>query len=264
MKAALNGVLHASILDGWWDEGFAPDVGYKIPDSGIYPSDAPDEKRESFESDALYGLIEREITSDFYTRDGAGVPAKWTARMKGCIAKLAPVFSTHRMVAEYAQSYYFPAHQAFSRLSQENFTQARELADHIDRYRKLWPQVRVKSVECAPASGGHSFAVGAAVRLGLLRPDEVLVQVYHGTIEADGAIQHGRSVVMTSKAPLSGGDGTYHFVGKFDVLDHAAGSKYGLVVRVLPGDDRLVTPFIPGLISNSMVTVVEAEPGAGL
>src|SRR6185369_13447181 len=50
MKAAMNGVLHASILDGWWDEGFDASAGYKIEDSGIYPNDAPNEEREKFES----------------------------------------------------------------------------------------------------------------------------------------------------------------------------------------------------------------------
>lgn len=288
MKAALNGVMHASILDGWWDEGFTPDAGYKIADSGIYENDAPDEKREAFEADALYRLIEQELIPDFYTRDSGGVATRWTAKMRACIQKLAPEFNTHRMVAEYAQRYYFPAHIASTRLASAGMVNARELSDHIDRYRKHWAQVRVKSVECATSSDGGGFAVSAAVRLGMLRPDEVLVQVYHGPIEATqhdatkpelskpepgqtsatasghATIQQGWACVMACKAPLAGGDGTYHFTAKFAMGPHEQSRPYGVIVRVLPGDDRLVTPFVPGLIANSVLTLAEPEKGGGV
>lgn len=262
MKAAINGVLHASILDGWWDEGFTPDAGYKIADSGIYPNDAPDEARENFESDALYNLIERELVPDFYQRT-SGVPTKWTSRMKSCIAKLAPEFSTNRMVAEYATNYYFPAHAAGSVLASNNYAPARELADHIDRYRKHWSSVRVKTTECAPgAGGGDGFAVAASVRLGMLRPDEVHVQIYHGVLDAKGQIDHGASAPMTCKQPLPGGDGSYHYAGVAKSLKHAAGTKYALFVRVLPGDARLVHPFVPGLVANGATVLAESDHGA--
>ncbi len=264
MKAAMNGVLHASILDGWWDEGFAPEVGFKIPDSGIYPSDAPDERREAFESDALYTLIERELIPDFYSRSTGGLPAKWTSRMRACIATLSPEFSTHRMVAEYATKYYFPAHVAASALSANNFAGARELADHIDRYRKHWSSVRVKTTECAPAPGGGGFAVAAAVRLGMLRPDEVQVQIYHGVLDDAGAIDHGLAEPMVCKQPLAGGDGSYHYAGSAKAAPHATGTKYALFVRVLPGDARLVTPFVPGLVANGATVRAESDPGAHL
>lgn len=264
MKAAVNGVLHASVLDGWWDEGFSAQSGYKIDDSGIYPSDAPNEEREKFESDALYRLIEAQIIPDFHQRE-AGVPLRWTAKMKACIRTLAPTFSTGRMVAEYAQRYYFPSHRATSMLTNHdgNMNPAREVADHIDRYRKLWHPVRVKSVECATAGAGHGVAVACSIRLGLLRPDEVLVQAYHGPLDAQGMVSGGAAAALDCKAPLPGGDGTYHFTGTFGTLPHD-GHGYGVIVRVVPGDDRLVNPFIPGLITSSAVTAVEAEPGGHL
>lgn len=260
MKAAMNGVMHASILDGWWDEGFDPSAGYKIEDSGIYPSDAPNEEREQFESDALYRLIEMQIAPEFWQRDSSGVPVKWTARMRGCLRLLAPFFNTNRMVAEYATDYYFPAHAAAAVLAgaDGNLAGARDLADHIDRYRKLWHPVRVKSVECAAAEGGHALAVAAAVRLGMLRPDEVIVQAYHGPVDAKGRIEEGRGEVMVAKAPLPGGDGTYHYTAKFR-SEPAEG--HAVLVRVLPGDPRLVNPYVPGLIANSAVTLPEAEVG---
>jgi glycogen phosphorylase len=267
MKAALNGVMHASILDGWWDEGFVPDAGYKIADSGIYPSDAPNESRENFEADALYRLIERELIPDFYTRDSAGVPARWTAKMRRSIRVMAPQFSTHRMVIDYAEKYYFPAHGASSKLSFSDLKEARELSDHLDRYRKLWSMVRVKSIECTPSEHSREQVVSAAVRLGTLRPDEVIVQAFAGAIDADGVIDSGSATPLEVRAPLAGGDGSYHFTGRCRPPAGAAlagGSGVGVLVRVLPGDDRLVNPFIPGLIATSQVVLVEALQTSGV
>mgnify|MGYP000027917489 CR=1 FL=1 len=264
MKAALNGVLNCSILDGWWDEGFHPSAGFRIPERGTYPSDAPDEDREQFEAESLYRTIESEVIPAFYDRDANGLPRKWLAMMKSCIARMAPEFSTHRMVAEYATKYYFPAHLAATRLAGDepnsDLRPARDLAEHIDRYRKLWPGVRVRSIDCAPTPAGDTLEVAATVRLGQMRPDEALVQVYHGAVAQDtGRIEHGDSLTMACKHPMA--DGTYQYVASIGAPDGAAAKNHGLLVRVLPGDPLLVTPFIPGLICNS--PVVSAEPGPG-
>jgi starch phosphorylase len=264
MKAAMNGVLHASILDGWWDEGYTPEAGYKIEDSGIYPNDEPNEAREKFEADALYRLIEQQMVPDFYQRDATGVPTKWTGHMRACIQQLAPFFSTQRMVAEYAEKYYFPAHIAVGALAgvDNSLQPARELSDHVDRYRKLWHNVRVKHAECAAAPGGDGMAVAASVRLGMLRPDEVIVQAYHGPLDAKGHIEHGRAATLIAKAPQAGGDGSYHYAGSFKAASQAGkGKHYGLVVRVMPGDARLVSPFVPGLIANSGPVMAGADLG---
>ncbi len=264
MKAALNGVLNCSILDGWWDEGYDATIGFRIPERGTYPSDAPDEERESFEADALYRTVENEVVPTFYQRDGAGLPRKWLAMMKACIARLGPEFSTHRMVAEYARRYYFPAHDAAARLAGDepssDIRPARDLADHIDRYRKLWPQVRVRGIDCAPTPAGDALQVGAVVRLGQLRPDEVRVEVYHGPVEhGTGRIEHGHAAPMTCKHPV--GDGTYQFAASVPAPEGLSAAHHGLLVRVLPGDPLLVSPFVPGLICNS--PIVAAEPGPG-
>ncbi|MBX3403673.1 MAG: alpha-glucan family phosphorylase [Phycisphaeraceae bacterium] len=264
MKAALNGVLNCSILDGWWDEGFDGSLGFRIPERGTYPSDAPDEEREAFEAEALYRTIESEVVPAFYQRDSARLPRKWLAMMKACIARLGPEFSTHRMVAEYARKYYFPAHDAAARLAGDepasDIRPARDLADHIDRYRKLWPQVRVRGIDCAPTPAGDALQVGAVVRLGQLRPDEVRIEVYHGPVErATGRIEHGHAAPMVCKHPV--GDGTYQFAVSVPAPEGLAAAHHGLLVRILPGDPLLVTPFVPGLICNS--PIVAAEPGPG-
>ncbi|MFN7020307.1 MAG: alpha-glucan family phosphorylase [Phycisphaerales bacterium] len=265
MKAALNGVLNASILDGWWDEGFAPELGFKIDDSGIYENDAPDDDRDDFESNALYALIENSIIPEFESRSPDGVPHRWVARIKSCIRALAPAFNTHRMVKEYAHKYYFPAHTLATRLAASehgDMRVAREVADNIERYRRAWNGVRVKSVSCAADPAGDTVNVAAAVRLAGLRPEEVLVEAYHGETDDRGEIPHGRAVRMDCRSAL--GDTTFQYTGSFpppEKADASAARRHAVSVRILPGDPRLATPHIPGLIASSPPAAIEPDHG---
>ena len=106
MKAAANGALNFSVLDGWWAEGFEPKVGWSIG-SGRDEADSESQDREDAES--LYRTLADEIAPAFYERDAAGLPVAWIGRMKRSIARLAPRFSTERMVRDYAISAYLPA-----------------------------------------------------------------------------------------------------------------------------------------------------------
>jgi len=102
MKAVMNGGLHLSVRDGWWDEGYAPDLGWAIGDG----EEAGDQ--DALDADSLYRLLETEIIPGFHERE-AGVPVAWVARVKRSLARLSPAMSAHRMVREYAERYYGPA-----------------------------------------------------------------------------------------------------------------------------------------------------------
>lgn len=106
MKAAINGVVNASVLDGWWDEGFDGANGWAIggrdtnPDEGAQDwSDAQD----------LYRILEQEVVPRYYSRDSRGVPREWTALMKRSMASTIWRFSTNRMLQEYVEQLYLPA-----------------------------------------------------------------------------------------------------------------------------------------------------------
>jgi starch phosphorylase len=108
MKAAFNGVLNLSILDGWWAEayngrnGWAIDPGQEYDD--VYEQDNAD-------ADALYKVLEEEVVPLYYQRDRDGIPRGWIAMMKEAIRTVGPHFSTTRMVKEYTDKYYVPALQ---------------------------------------------------------------------------------------------------------------------------------------------------------
>jgi glycogen phosphorylase len=96
MKAAINGVLNLSVLDGWWAEGYSADVGWAIEGS----SDEADREQ-------LYRLLEEEVVPTFTDNR-----ARWVEMMQESIAQLAPRFSMHRAVIEYVERYYLPAHSS--------------------------------------------------------------------------------------------------------------------------------------------------------
>jgi starch phosphorylase len=106
MKAAINGVPHLSIGDGWWAEGFNGSNGWII--DGGAPPDNPDAV-DAADASALYRLLEEDVVPAFYDRDGNGVPRRWIAIIKEAIRSVAPQFSARRMVKEYVQRMYAPA-----------------------------------------------------------------------------------------------------------------------------------------------------------
>jgi starch phosphorylase len=107
MKAAMNGALNVSILDGWWAEGYAPELGWAI---GGTEEHADEAAGDAADAAALLGLLEHEVIPAFYDRDGAGLPRRWLAMMRESIAQVGERFNTGRMVAEYVERYYLPAH----------------------------------------------------------------------------------------------------------------------------------------------------------
>ncbi len=106
MKAAINGVPHLSIGDGWWAEGFDGTNGWTI-DGGV-PDDNHDAV-DAADAAALYRLLEEEVVPAFYDRDSSGVPHRWMAVVKRAICTVAPRFSARRMVKEYVERMYAPA-----------------------------------------------------------------------------------------------------------------------------------------------------------
>lgn len=257
MKAAVNGVINCSILDGWWDEGFEPQAGFAVGRRERYASD---EQADAIESASLYDLFEGHILPEFYDRDAAGVPRRWVNRMKRCIQSLAPMFNTNRMVHEYADLFYVNSHLRSRRLAADGMAGARGLAAQLERYRRCWEHIRVESVIAEthrPLPVRAPMPVEAVVRLGELTPAEVSVQIYTGSVATSGDLVNGVAENMNHAADLGGG--RHRFTG--EIVAQQSGRR-GLAVRVIPNDDRMQTPFVPGLITWDAQGATTSEPDA--
>jgi glycogen phosphorylase len=243
MKAAANGVLNCSVLDGWWVEGYTPDVGWAIGRGEIYPDPG---YQDHVESQALYDIIEKQMIPLFYARTVDNIPREWINKMKSCMRLLAPVFNTNRMVRDYAEKFYVPAFTRGTKLAESGLQRAVALAHTKDKFRSKWGGIRISGVH---TSGNGHYKVGdmmqveALVDLPDLDPRELKVQLYAGSINATGEIETPQVLSMTHTRQIAGN--RHLFSGQ--LLCNSSG-RHGFALRVLPGNDDMATPFEPGLI----------------
>ncbi|GAB4196335.1 MAG: glycosyltransferase family 1 protein [Phycisphaeraceae bacterium] len=108
MKPPLHGGVNLSILDGWWPEGYNKRNGFAIGDGRQFKSRR---RQDAYDADCLYTLLEQTITPMFYTRNRAGLPMRWIKVMLNSMKTIPGTFNTNRMVGEYTQQYYLPAHE---------------------------------------------------------------------------------------------------------------------------------------------------------
>jgi starch phosphorylase len=244
MKAAANGVPNCSILDGWWVEGYAPDLGWAI---GRGESYTDSNLQDTLESQSLYDLIEKQIIPEFYKRGIDNLPHEWIARMKACLGKLAPVFNTNRMVREYAESFYVPAAKRGILLSENGGHRGVSLAHAKDRLRQRWGGVKVVGVHSSGNGHykvGESLHVEALVDLPEIDPKEVSVQAYCGAISATGQIEKPQVLSLVMSRQMA--PNRYVFSGE---IKCSTSGRQGFAIRVLPGEPDMATPFEPGLIA---------------
>jgi len=169
--------------------------------------------------------------------------------MKASIKATGPIFNSHRMLQEYTEKYYLPAYERYQRLDGDSPALVKEFADWKRRMRESWPQVRVEEIEAeipTETQVGVANDVTTRLYLGSLKPEDVKVQLYYGTIDSAGEILLPRIVEMDSATPASdGGDDVYTFTG---CLSFGSSGKHGFTVRVLPSHPEQVNPFETGLI----------------
>ena len=233
MKAALNGALNCSVLDGWWDELFRPEIGWAIPTFDTAPDH---EARDARESDWLFDLLEREIIPLFYDRDGDGIPHGWIRRVKASLATLGPDVVATRMMRDYVERYYEPA--VSRRNAAEGDRAARELAAWRAKMTDAWPRVSIESVTWPEGDLrlGARVAVEAWVQLDGLDPRDVDVQLVVGSVEQGAEM---RAPVIVSLAPDdSTANGLRRFSGSFS--GQQAGTM-GLSVRIVPDHHDLAS-----------------------
>ncbi len=143
MKAALNGGLNLSILDGWWDEWYDGGNGWAIPSAdGLDDAD----RRDDLEASALYDLLENQVAPRFYDVDADGVPTGWVEMLRHTLKSLGPKVLATRMVRDYVRELYAPA-TGHARALNSDYAGAVDLAAWKRRVLAAWPDVRVEHVE---------------------------------------------------------------------------------------------------------------------
>ena len=243
MKAALNGVLNLSILDGWWDELYDGHNGWAIPsaDDGSLDPDA----RDAAEAAAILDLLENTIRPLFYDRPD-GLARGWIEQVKHCITTLGPAVQATRMLSDYVRELYTPAARCWRQVSADDFAGARSLADYTTRARAAFPDVSISSCfdDGTHVERGSTLPVSADVRLGTLAPRDVVVQVVYGGVDDHGEIADPSFATLEPTGERTG-DAIRYRAG----LTLNDGGRFGYTVRVIPCHAGLAAPSELGLVA---------------
>jgi starch phosphorylase len=249
MKAAANGALNISTLDGWWDEAWRESgsnlIGWAIGRGETYEDRG---YQDEVEANALYDLLEQDVIPTFYERGPGRLPRRWIQRMKASIGGLCCQYNTHRMVREYAERFYLMAHARFRHLAAGDASRARTLAEWMERVRLAWPEVRIDSIDDGPRTSipvGERVRTRARVCLGSLSPSDVAVELYMGRVDADGDIDDATARQMEPAGIDEQGRHTF----EVEAVVCCRSGLQGYTVRILPYHPDLPTAFLPGLIT---------------
>ena len=243
MKATLNGAVNLSILDGWWDEAYTVQTGWAIGRGEEY---ADETKQDDIESNALYDLLEKEIIPLYYTRGADDLPRQWITKMKSAMRAIGPEFNTNRMVREYTERMYLPALDRSSELSADKYARSKQLAVWKSHVRQHWHEIKFGEVNVEnhkTLKVGESVTVRAEIDLGHLKSDDVSVELFYGSLNANGEIEDPKVALMKPAGKAKGS--VIEFAG---IVKLALSGRMGHTVRVIPKHDDLDNPLKLGLV----------------
>jgi starch phosphorylase len=250
MKAALNGALNLSILDGWWNEWYDGANGWEIPTAdGVDNVD----RRDDLEAAALYELLECHVRARFYDRDKSGLPSRWLEMVRHTLATLGPKVQATRMVADYVKQYYVPAAEQGRALDANGHAGAKDLAAWKRKVETRWQGVGIDHVESVDVGDvahlGDKLQIRAYVSLDGLGPSDVKVEVVYGRVTQSDELKTVNCAELQYLEPTDAG--RYAFGGEIDLQQSG---EFGYTVRIKPKHPLLSSDAEMGLVVNAQPT----------
>lgn len=226
MKAAANGAVNMSILDGWWDEAYSGDNGWAIGKGEVYEDHT---LQDDIESKAVYSLLEEEVIPLFFKKGKDNVPNEWVKMMKKSLSSLCGFFNTHRMVEDYLFLYYYPASSHF-KLYLNDPESNRKFASWKDYMGQNWHTIKPLDIETYTDSVKitEPYEVRLKLHLGNIKPADIQVELYYGRLD------HRSELLTRDACPMKlecQNDDTYIYKGNISSQDTG---KYGFFIRILP------------------------------
>jgi len=243
MKAVANGALHLSVLDGWWDEGYDPEIGWAIGSGEDYQDH---DYQDELESRTLYDILEKDIVPLFYDRGADGLPRRWLATMKASLHKLCPIFNTHRMSEEYWTRFYIPSAERRFQLMDKNWDGLKSLSDWHEKIMYNWSNVAIKEIrmdEIGEIEMGRSYHAEADIFLGELSPEDVMVETYYGRLDPSNRFLDSFTSVMQPAGKNKDKVYPYQCDISFEEVGH-----FGLNVRIVPNHPNPESRHATGLV----------------
>ena len=239
MKAAMNGTINLSVLDGWFPEAYDGTNGWAIGDERTF---IDEEYQDEIESRHLYRILEEEVIPSFYGEDSS-----WTDRQKRTIVTMAGRFSSHRMVEDYTRDLYRPAMARYMHLSEQRGEGARNMNSWLNHLTEIWGDVKIDEVSVNPPTTemkyGDEVEVDVRISSGRVAPSNIQVEVLRGPLSPDGEIVEGDFIPLQRH----GEDGSVSYHSGTFPMEQAG--QVALAVRAIPKQTDLVTTPDIGLFT---------------
>lgn len=233
-KASMNGVMHFSVLDGWWVEGYVKDAGWALPQERTYDDY---EYQNELDAATIYSTIENEIAPDYYDIDNTGRSSKWIGYIKNTVSMVASNFTTNRMLSDYCKQYYFPQSERYSRLVADGGKIAKDIAAWKKFVGEEWNNMRIVSYTQPNASytlsDKNKLESEVVIDLGRLKPEDIGVEMLLTSTDAKGQL-HIQEVFNYELVSYENGVATF----KTSVLPERTG-MYEVGTRVYPKNAEL-------------------------
>ena len=236
-KAAINGVINFSVLDGWWAEGYDQKNGWAIGTNAEYQSS---EEQDDEDAKSLYYTLENKIIPLYYSKNEKGYSDKWLDIMKNCIVSNAGKFSTARMLQDYLQKLYIPLCNLENKYYKDlnNVIYYEEWKDKVSKH---WKNIKITqsifNYNNVTVDAGNPINVECYVELpnDLIKIENVEVQVYYGKITEDGIVEDVEIKAMNLEKDKQ--ENKYKFTAKIELK---SGGDYGYTFRAIPKNEMLL------------------------
>lgn len=178
-KAAMNGVLNFSILDGWWLEGYDEDAGWAISDKVVYEDS---HLQDELDATTIYHYFEEKIAPAFYQRNMQNVPEGWVEMMKNNFVRIAPNYTMKRQLHDYYEKYYHPLEERITMLKENNMEKIFQLIRWKNRILTSWENIEVAGIKMPDIAQnihflGENLHFEVKLNLGNIRPEEVKMEI---------------------------------------------------------------------------------------
>ena len=233
-KAAMNGVMHFSVLDGWWVEGYVKDAGWALPMERTYEDQ---EYQNELDAATIYSTLENEIAPDYYDVDETGRSSKWIGYIKNTVAMVASNFTTNRMLTDYCNQYYVPQTARYEHLYANGGKVAKDIASWKKFVSEEWNNMRIISYsQPSPSyvlSDKNKLNSEVVIDLGRLKPEDIGVEMIFTTSDAKGE-QHIQEVFNYDLVSCANNVATFRTL----VLPERTG-MYSVGTRIYPKHPEL-------------------------
>lgn len=234
-KAVMNGVMHFSVLDGWWVEGYKEGAGWMLPLESTFEDP---HSQNDIDAEMIYRIIEDEIAPKYYKRNEQNTPYEWMQSVKSCIADVASNFTTNRMITDYQERFYNKLYERNKQMISFDYTMAREIAAWKRRVSNAWDKVSIVSAERFDVAKeaiimGNSYYLEVIVDIDGLKAEDIGVEMIVASQIDEGNVK----ILSTNKLELKSIEGS-HALYSIDSEPDRTGS-FDIAIRVYPKNAKL-------------------------